>query len=61
MARREAPVCYKTERTQGPERGWRRFDPAVDEFLRFESSNQLGNRRAPACEVGGVALEAGAW
>jgi hypothetical protein len=33
---------------------------AVDEFLRFESSNQLGNRRAPqACEVGGVALEAG--
>jgi hypothetical protein len=34
---------------------------AVDEFLRFESSNQLGNRRAlVACEVGGVALEAGA-
>ena len=34
---------------------------AVDEFLRFESSNQLGNRRALAdCEVGGVHLEAGA-
>jgi hypothetical protein len=34
---------------------------AVDEFLRFESSNQLGNRRAVrACEVGGVALDAGA-
>ncbi len=34
---------------------------AVDEFLRFESSNQLGNRRAvKACEVGGVALQAGA-
>lgn len=34
---------------------------AVDEFLRFESSNQLGNRRALlACEVGGVPLEAGA-
>jgi cytochrome P450 len=34
---------------------------AVDEFLRFESSNQLGNRRAlRACEVGGVALEEGA-
>ncbi len=34
---------------------------AVDEFLRFESSNQLGNRRAlQACEVGGVALPAGA-
>jgi cytochrome P450 len=34
---------------------------AVDEFLRFESSNQLGNRRAlRACQVGGVALEDGA-
>jgi cytochrome P450 len=34
---------------------------AVDEFLRFESSNQLGNRRAlHECEVGGVPLEAGA-
>ncbi|MBG9386457.1 cytochrome P450 [Caenimonas aquaedulcis] len=34
---------------------------AVDEFLRFESSNQLGNRRAlRACAVGGVQLEAGA-
>jgi cytochrome P450 len=33
---------------------------AVDEFLRLESSNQLGNRRAVlACEVGGVPLEAG--
>ncbi|HEY8048210.1 MAG TPA: cytochrome P450 [Ramlibacter sp.] len=35
--------------------------PAADEFLRFESSNQLGNRRAlRACEVGGVPLQAGA-
>lgn len=34
---------------------------AVDEFLRFESSNQLGNRRALApCTVGGVPLPAGA-
>lgn len=34
---------------------------AVDEFLRFESSNQLGNRRAiQASHVGGVPLEAGA-
>ena len=34
---------------------------AVDEFLRFESSNQLGNRRAlQATMVGGVALPAGA-
>ncbi|MFK7731962.1 MAG: cytochrome P450 [Pseudomonadales bacterium] len=36
------------------------IDSAVEEFLRFESSNQLGNRRAmETCEVGGVALEAG--
>jgi hypothetical protein len=35
--------------------------PAVDEFLRFESSNQLGNRRAVrACDVGGVPLDEGA-
>lgn len=34
---------------------------AVDEVLRFESSNQLGNRRAVrACTVGGVALPEGA-
>lgn len=34
---------------------------AVDEFLRFESSNQLGNRRAlREAEVGGVCLPAGA-
>lgn len=34
---------------------------AIDEFLRFESSNQLGNRRAlKACTVGGVTLPAGA-
>ena len=33
---------------------------AVDEILRFESSNQLGNRRAVrATSVGGVALEEG--
>lgn len=33
----------------------------VDEFLRFESSNQLGNRRAlKACTVGGVDLPEGA-
>ncbi len=33
---------------------------AVDEFLRFESSNQLGNRRATqATQVGGVDLPAG--
>jgi len=33
---------------------------AVDEFLRFESSNQLGNRRAVKdTEVGGIELKAG--
>lgn len=33
----------------------------IDEFLRFESSNQLGNRRAlKACHVGGVDLPEGA-
>jgi cytochrome P450 len=33
---------------------------AIDEFLRFESSNQLGNRRAlRECQVGGVQLEEG--
>jgi cytochrome P450 len=33
----------------------------IDEFLRFESSNQLGNRRAlRACRVGGLELPAGA-
>ncbi len=37
------------------------LDCAVDEFLRFESSNQLGNRRATtACTVGDVLLPAGA-
>lgn len=37
------------------------IDPAIEEFLRFESSNQLGNRRLlePAT-IGGVDLEAGA-
>ncbi len=36
------------------------IDSAVEEFLRFESSNQLGNRRVLApVEIGGVTLEAG--
>lgn len=44
---------------------WAALEPlmtlAVDEFLRFESSNQLGNRRAlRACSVGGVDLPEGA-
>lgn len=37
------------------------IDTAVEEFLRFESSNQLGNRRVvEACEIGGVKMEEGA-
>ena len=37
------------------------INSAVEEFLRFESSNQLGNRRAlQAIEIGGTRLPAGA-
>lgn len=37
------------------------IETAVEEFLRFESSNQLGNRRVlEPVEIGGVTLEAGA-
>lgn len=55
----------KLLRAIGASPDWDALEPvmtqAVDEFLRFESSNQLGNRRAVhACEVGGVALPAGA-
>mgnify|MGYP000856744732 FL=1 len=58
----KAGLLQKTERlTQDPSGLEAVLTLAVDEFLRFESSNQLGNRRAlRACEVGGVALEAGA-
>lgn len=38
------------------------LDSAVEEFLRFESSNQLGNRRAAEdVEIGGVAMPAGTF
>jgi cytochrome P450 len=37
------------------------INPAVEEFLRFESSNQLGNRRTTSdTQVGGVSLPMGA-
>lgn len=37
------------------------IDTAVEEFLRFQSSNQLGNRRVvEETEIGGVAMEPGA-
>jgi cytochrome P450 len=52
-------------RAIGERPDWTALEPlmtlAVDEFLRFESSNQLGNRRATrACEIGGVRLPEGA-
>jgi cytochrome P450 len=51
--------------TIGRQPDWDRLEEplacAVDEFLRFESSNQLGNRRAlRACSIGGVELPEGA-
>lgn len=47
-----------TQDPQGPEAD---LAIEIDEFLRFESSNQLGNRRAlKACQVGGVDLPEGA-
>lgn len=55
----------KLQAAIGCDPDWIALEPvmtvAVDEFLRFESSNQLGNRRAVrACEVGGVQLPDGA-
>jgi cytochrome P450 len=38
------------------------IDPAVEEFLRMESSNQLGNRRAARdTALGGVPMQAGTY
>lgn len=46
---------------QNPQRLEPDLTVEIDEFLRFESSNQLGNRRAlKACQVGGVDLPEGA-
>lgn len=51
-------VKLSTPVQQGPEAD---LSVEIDEFLRFESSNQLGNRRAlQPCTVGGVDLPAGA-
>jgi len=52
-------------RAIGTRPDWDALEPAmtlaVDEFLRFESSNQLGNRRAlKAVDLGGVRLDEGA-
>jgi cytochrome P450 len=49
------------QRTQQPEPDNHILNVAVDEFLRFEASNQLGNRRAlKATHIGGVDLPEGA-
>ena len=38
------------------------IDSAIEEFLRFESSNQLGNRRATEdVDIGGIAMPAGTF
>lgn len=38
------------------------IEPAVEEFLRFESSNQFGNRRlGEDAEIGGVVMPAGTY
>ena len=51
----ENPDVYQQLRSQPS-----LIDTAVDEFLRFESSNQLGNRRTTVdCEIAGVKLAAG--
>jgi cytochrome P450 len=47
--------------TQDPQGTEANLSIEIDEFLRFESSNQLSNRRAvKACHVGGVDLPEGA-
>jgi cytochrome P450 len=57
IRRLEADLAYKTEQNTASDAVW---DAAIDEFLRFESSNQLGNRRASApFELGGQSYPAG--
>jgi len=58
----KADLLLKTELLAHNPQGLEAYlAPVIDEFLRFESSNQLGNRRAvKACTVGGFALPEGA-
>lgn len=57
----KAALLACIRRAAAPEAMEAVMTPAVDEFLRFESSNQLGNRRAvKACTVGGVEMAEGA-
>jgi cytochrome P450 len=54
------PEAKNTEKTSLETTAADRWDAAIDEFLRFESSNQLSNRRAAAdFELGGQAYPAG--
>ena len=58
---KSALLAKTTDRSLGAGELEEALNLAVDEFLRFESSNQLGNRRAVrACKIGGVALDDGA-
>ncbi len=58
LAHMLSKVKLPAHNQQGPEAD---LSVEIDEFLRFESSNQLGNRRAlRACQVGGVDLPEGA-
>jgi cytochrome P450 len=57
IQRVEADFLHKTEPETTSSAVW---DAAIDEFLRFESSNQLSNRRATAdFELGGQSYPAG--
>jgi cytochrome P450 len=58
----KARLLQRLEQTRDqPEQSEAILGTAVEEFLRFESSNQLGNRRALRdTELGGVRLPAGA-
>ena len=58
----KSSLLYNIEQTIDIGRGQTSYLAlAIDEFLRFESSNQLSNRRAlKACTLGGTAMEEGA-
>jgi len=60
-AEKEALIARMKQLASDPAALEMALGTAIDEFLRFESSNQLGNRRAVrACRIGGVSLEEGA-
>jgi cytochrome P450 len=60
IRRGSADFSLKTASESSPEALSQRWDTAIDEFLRFESSNQLSNRRAVAdFELAGQRFAAG--